>query len=126
MIGKELLDEAIVSISKTPFYYQDLLIGYPFSLRDLYYHTGKMFIPKKQGIYHLFKGDKLVYIGMSKNICNRLLGHLRDEQKDFDYCLWFVAKENTVNEIFEIEKRMIKYWKPKYNQTHNYDQITSH
>jgi excinuclease UvrABC nuclease subunit len=119
MIGKELLDEALVTISKTPFYYNNLFIGYPFSLRELYNNTGKMFIPKKCGIYHLFKGDKLVYIGMSKNICNRLLNHLRDENKDFDYCLWFVTKDKTVNQIFEIEKRMITYWKPKYNQRHN-------
>jgi excinuclease UvrABC nuclease subunit len=126
MIGREILNEYLVSIRKTPFYFKDLLIGYPFSVEQLYNNTGKILMPREQGIYHLFKDDELVYIGMSKNICNRLLDHLRDEKKDFNYCLWFVIKEKTVDEIFQIEKRMIKYWKPKYNQTHNYDQITTH
>ena len=119
MIGREVLNEYLVSISKTPFYFKDLLIGYPFSVEQLYNNTGKILMPREQGIYHLFKDDELVYIGMSKNICNRLLDHLRDEKKDFNYCLWFVIKEKTVDEIFQIEKRMINYWKPKYNQRHN-------
>jgi excinuclease UvrABC nuclease subunit len=126
MIGREVLNEYLVSIRKNPFIHNNLIIGYPFSIEQLYNNTGKILMPKEQGIYHLFKDDELVYIGMSKNICNRLLDHLRDEKKEFNYGLWFVLKDKSMNAIYQIEKNLIKYWKPKYNQTHNYDQITTH
>jgi excinuclease UvrABC nuclease subunit len=119
MIGREVLNEYLVSIRKNPFIHNHSIIGYPFSIEQLYNNTGKILMPKQQGIYHLFKDDELVYIGMSKNICNRLLDHLRDEKKEFNYGLWFVLKDKSMNAIYQIEKNLIKYWKPKYNQTHN-------
>ena len=119
MIGREVLNEYLVSIRKNPFIHNNSIIGYPFSIEQLYNNTGKILMPKEQGIYHLFKDDELVYIGMSKNICNRLLDHLRDEKKEFNYGLWFVLKDKSMNAIYQIEKNLIKYWKPKYNQTHN-------
>jgi len=105
-----------------PFSYNGYVIGKPFNLVQLINRYGKQIIPDCLGIYHLFYNDQLVYIGMSKNIRGRLLCHLRDNDMEFQYCLWFVAdmlKDNcSISDVLKIEHKMIKTFKPVLNSVH--------
>jgi len=114
MIGSELLK----NIDTIKFFYKNELIGTPFNLNQLISYYGKNIIPTKKGIYHLFYKDCLVYIGMSKNIKTRLLGHLRDPDMVFDYCIWFCMVNYSIEEILNCEKNMIKKFKPSLNSFH--------
>lgn len=121
-IGQLELEESHVEYSSTKFIVDGECIGTPFNLKLLVQAYGKDIIPSKLGIYHLFYNDQLVYVGMSKNLRNRLLGHLRDEEMPFNYCLWFCAdrwrEESTVEDILRVEYNMIKRFKPVLNSAH--------
>lgn len=64
----------------------------------------------KTGIYFLFKGDKLVYIGTTSRYPIRFAAHTA---KDFDS---FRFIEYPYKRCYYFEKRLIKYFKPKYNK----------
>ncbi len=123
--GEEYIGEFLSKdfTSKTPFIFNGEIIGYPFNLETFIHRFEKYFIPNCLGIYHLFNDDKLVYIGMSKNIRKRLIEHLRDDAKVFNNVLWFCAnhlKEDcTIQDIIEIERNMIKYHNPILNIQHS-------
>lgn len=97
-------------------------IGRPFNLSDAVNVFGKKIIPDVLGIYHLFFNNQLVYIGMSKNLRDRLLQHLRNEEMHFDNCLWFCAHHWNVNatieDVLKIERNMIIKFKPSLNVQH--------
>lgn len=101
--------------SKTPFVVKGEIIGCPFNLQILINKYGKDMVPNCIGIYHLFSDDKLVYIGMSKNIRKRLIEHLRDDSKVFNNVLWFCTGERTIDKVFEIERNLIKLHNPILN-----------
>ena len=105
--------------SNKPFIVNEQVIGYPFNLKTFIKCFEKYFIPDCLGIYHLFNDDKLVYIGMSKNIRKRLIEHLRDDAKVFNNVLWFCTGERTIDKVFEIERNMIKYHNPILNIQHS-------
>ena len=111
-----------ISKAETPFIVDGVVIGYPFNLRQTINQFGKEIIPNCLGIYHLFYNDRLVYIGMSKNIRGRLLYHLKDNNMPFNNVLWFCAshyKENcTIENILQIECNMIKRFTPSLNTVH--------
>jgi hypothetical protein len=91
----------------------------PSNLRDIMSAYGEWGIPDKMGIYWLFSEDKLVYIGMSKNIRRRLKQHLKEGVKVFDCVCWFKASDTwdnpTVNKVLNLEDRMIKKYRPSLN-----------
>jgi hypothetical protein len=74
--------------------------------------------PFKTGIYHLFYKGVLVYIGYSKNINKRLKNHDSDTEKCFDAVLWFVDENLKIREWLDMERNMIKYWRPSLNVNH--------
>lgn len=112
-IGLE--DFAGVRVAEVPFEHDGKVIGLPFNLKDLVEFHTKYTIPATRGIYHLFKGSRLVYVGMSTNIRSGLLGYLRDEDSGFDNVLWFCMKDRTLEDIFRIEANMIRHHKPCLN-----------
>jgi hypothetical protein len=101
-----------------PFVVNGIIVGYPFNLIDSISMFGKEFIPDVQGIYHLFYKDMLVYVGMSRNLRGRLLQHLKDESMVFQNVLWFCLKDKKIEEILELEYKMIKKFKPSLNLTY--------
>lgn len=103
--------------ASNPFVYNGEVIGLPFNLQQTIDKFGKEIIPSKMGLYHLFLDDRLVYIGMSKNLKGRLLYHLKDQDMVFDNVLWFVSDEIGLDleETLTKEKWMIKYHKPPLN-----------
>ena len=63
------------------------------------------------GVYFLFKGDEIVYIGKSINIIGRVMSHTKD--KDFDTWCYIPIDEL---EQGPIEEMAIQRYKPKYNK----------
>jgi predicted GIY-YIG superfamily endonuclease len=75
--------------------------------------------PLESGIYAVFNGKTVLYIGQAENIKARLTGHTLTKS--------FVAEEaDCIRFIFEeraelrraMERFMIHHWKPKLNREH--------
>lgn len=119
-IGFEYLSGC--KIAKDPFVVDGVTIGMPFNLEDIYNKFGKGIIPDCLGIYHLFMGNKLVYVGMSTSIRKRLMCHLRENLDLFDNCLWFctaiIDRYNSIEHTRLLEAQMIKKFKPELNIQH--------
>lgn len=64
---------------------------------------------KKLGVYFLFSGTDVVYIGSSRNVLQRVGQHL---DKDFDSVQWI---ETALEQMRLTEGRWILAFKPKYN-----------
>jgi hypothetical protein len=111
-----------IRVSENPFIVDGVLIGLPFNLQDLINKYGKELLPNCLGIYHLFYNDQLIYIGMSKNLRGRLLCHLKDKDMPFNNVLWFCAnvwkKDASIQDVLNIEHKMIKKFKPSLNSVH--------
>ncbi len=109
--------------AEVPYIYEGIEIGMPFNLEDIYNKYGKQIFPDCLGIYHLFQGSKLVYIGMSVSIRKRLMCHLREMTDKFDNCLWFctsiIEKHNSIERTRILESKMINTLRPIYNIQHN-------
>lgn len=70
------------------------------------------------GIYFLYKNNKIVYIGESNCIISRVSQHFKDNTKNFD-SFTFREHNGTAKARKQLEKKLIKQYKPKYNKTHN-------
>lgn len=66
---------------------------------------------KGSGIYFLFKGEVLVYIGQAKSVTKRLGGH---SQKDYDSAL---SIKIPVDQLSQYEGALIRYFKPPLNKS---------
>lgn len=69
--------------------------------------------PSFSGIYFLFDGDEIVYVGQSKNVWKRLAQHSKD--KLFN---GYTVLSCDPASLDDIEKHYIKEFSPKYNQQH--------
>jgi hypothetical protein len=91
----------------------------PLNLRDIMSAYGEWGVSDEMGIYWLFNEDKLIYIGMSKNIRRRLKQHIKEGEKVFDCVCWFKASDTwdnpTVKKVLNLEDRMIKKYRPSLN-----------
>lgn len=74
-------------------------------------------VPNKPGVYRLYHGDKVVYVGETDNLPRRLKEHERDQRYwgSYDYK---VASSREA-ERKEQERRAILANKPTRNITHN-------
>lgn len=72
--------------------------------------------PKCEGIYFLFDGEEIVYVGQSKDVCRRVGNHRlkkrEHEPKTFDK---FAFIQCDAEKIDEIETFYIAKFNPKYN-----------
>lgn len=69
---------------------------------------------EKQGIYFLYNQDKeLIYIGQSRNIYIRLLEHIAENKKQFEYFKAIKIDDSDFMELMEI------YLIQLYKETHN-------
>lgn len=69
----------------------------------------------KPGIYALFSGEELVYIGKDSHLPARILQHQRDKEKEFDSWRAFPITGISDNELLNIEGALIRHYSPKYN-----------
>jgi hypothetical protein len=63
-------------------------------------------------IYFLCKSERVVYVGQSENVHERLVAHMRT--KIFDSVFYFRVGANKMNKY---ESALISYLKPEYNKT---------
>ena len=71
----------------------------------------------KKGVYGLFDGDELVYIGQSTNLYSRIGNHIKEDVKKFDsFELFPVSSEYTEDDLNSVEARLISWFLPKYNK----------
>lgn len=70
-------------------------------------------VPIVSGIYFLFDGDEVVYIGKSTNIHNRLNSHEHDRQKKWD-SFTFLEVEGIFSGA--LESIFIGSYRPRYNK----------
>jgi len=74
---------------------------------------------KLRGIYFLFDAGRLVYVGQSVDIIERVYKHKRDKSFDrFSYTL-MSKKEVPTKFMVEMEAMLIQYFAPKYNIANN-------
>lgn len=71
-------------------------------------------VRRLKGVYFLYRGLKLVYIGSSANIVQRIVNHTKD--KEFD-SYKFIEINGNIN-ILEVESGFIKKYQPEYNYIH--------
>jgi len=117
-IGQSILDDNRIRRASSPLVHNGVIIALPFNLGDLIKTDLKSLIPESYGIYYLYYDDILVYIGMSSNLKNRLLGHYKKNDMEFNNVIWFSTEYfgKTLAETFKLESSMIKVYKPFYNQ----------
>jgi excinuclease UvrABC nuclease subunit len=70
------------------------------------------------GVYFLFDGEELVYIGKSWNCFLRVAEHTRKET-DKVFTSWSFVPTEYDESLLELEKQLIKEHRPKYNVQHN-------
>lgn len=81
-------------------------------------NTSKKLQGNCSGIYFLFDGDELVYIGKGWNCLLRIAEHTRkDSNKKFTSWEYLHIEDKT--EYSRLEKKLIKLYSPKYNVTFN-------
>ena len=74
-----------------------------------------------RGIYFLYRDNKIVYIGMSKdNVMDRVVQHYKDPKKEFTRFRIRDFSELSDDALFKKEKNLIKQWLPEYNVIHNF------
>ncbi len=78
------------------------------------YELGELL--EKNYIYYLKRESKIVYVGQTINIMERLLSHLRNADKDFDSASYFPV-DGSKEERNYIEAGLIIEHKPEYNKS---------
>lgn len=68
------------------------------------------------GVYFLWQSDVIVYIGMSKNIGNRLRSHASEKMAFFDHFSFLRTKDDI--EAANLERLFITNNDPKFNKTY--------
>lgn len=72
------------------------------------------YVPKKSGIYYFFdEHDRLIYIGKSYDLRNRVLQHLRENEKEVKNLFFSLCSKKALDEI---ESLMIDDLKPIKNK----------
>lgn len=66
------------------------------------------------GVYFLCDEKDIVYVGQSINVANRIATHLSEAEKQFNQ-VYFIPCH--ISHLNHLESSMIRYFKPKYNQT---------
>jgi len=78
--------------------------------------TSKKLEGNYSGIYFLFNNDELVYIGKGWNCLLRVAEHTRKES-DKEFTSWNYINIQDKNEYNNLERKLIKEFKPKHNKT---------
>jgi hypothetical protein len=83
---------------------------------DLLLPTYRKIIGGSSGIYALYKGKKLYYVGIAQNLLSRVATHLRDKhKKKWDRVSFFVIDRHRYSK--DIETLILRIAEPKGNGT---------
>lgn len=66
---------------------------------------------RQSGVYALFDGDELVYIGQSRSVGWRIVQHMGDKQFDAAAFIKLPSEQ-----LLAVEAMLIKAWKPRLNK----------
>lgn len=69
-----------------------------------------------KGIYFLIRNGKIVYIGQSENLINRIMTHYANNSMKFD-TVRFIEFDGHKYDRMRYETRLILYFRPKWNGT---------
>jgi len=91
------------------------LEGISWTVFDEYPKVLKELIGKEPGIYSLYKGNKLYYVGLATNLLSRVKAHLRDRhKKKWDKFSVYLLKDD--GHIKELESLLLRISKPTGNR----------
>jgi len=83
-------------------------------LLEKHYTDLKDILPHHRGIYALYRGDKLYYIGIARNVAGRLRGHLKDRHsRKWDYFSLYICR--SLQTIRTLEKLFLRIARPQGN-----------
>ena len=69
-----------------------------------------------KGIYFLYYGNQMVYIGSSRNLHSRIKQHSsKSSNKQWTDVICHELNDCSKTELLKFEKRLINYFKPFYN-----------
>ncbi|MFH0911810.1 MAG: GIY-YIG nuclease family protein, partial [Planctomycetota bacterium] len=73
-------------------------------------------VKKRHGVYALYKGNRLYYVGLATNLRNRVKSHLRDKHagKWDKFSIYLVRHEDHIKEL---ESLILRIAVPKGNAT---------
>jgi hypothetical protein len=74
----------------------------------------KQLLSDGKGVYHLFSGGVLAYVGITNNFRRRLFEHMKTD-KLFDAFLFFETETHSIKHLEKIERRMIETYNPILN-----------
>jgi hypothetical protein len=75
--------------------------------------VGRLSLPNGAGIYFLFLGRELQYVGQSKSLMSRIGQHMYEERIAFDSVSWLSCD---VGELNRLESAHIRILRPAMNQ----------
>lgn len=76
-----------------------------------------------RGIYALYRGSKIVYIGMSADNCLKRISQHYSDKKKFTRFGVKPCKKMDLKSLKRFEARLIRYHQPEYNKTHNRTEV---
>jgi excinuclease UvrABC nuclease subunit len=79
--------------------------------------TAKKLEGNTPGIYFLFDNDELVYIGKGWNCFLRVAEHTRKDSTKI-FTSWEYIQIDDEAKYGELEKQLIKQYRPRYNRVH--------
>lgn len=104
-----------INVSLTPIVVDETPKDIPYELKGIMPYLLPLQIRSLEhaefsGVYFLCNGNKIVYVGQSKRVCNRVGAHMGNKVFDYAFCLR--VPETDLNYV---ESELIKALKPKYN-----------
>ena len=84
----------------------DVFVRFQESIKDL--------VSKQHGVYALYKGDKLYYVGLARNLKSRIQQHLKDRHKN-KWNMFSLYLIRHVEHLRELETLVIHISAPKGN-----------
>ena len=66
-----------------------------------------------RGIYFLYDGDELVYVGQAENVLVRLSAHRKETSKEFDSFSWISMPNGNLNQT---KAEYISQYRPRLNK----------
>jgi hypothetical protein len=85
-------------------------------------HADRAQVPPKVGVYLLFLGDELVYVGSSMNMPGRVAEH-RSNGRPSDRAYFIATK---MSERGDLERALIRALRPSQNRNQNIDRTQSY
>lgn len=70
----------------------------------------------RAGVYALYENDKLVRVGLGRNIYWRLKGHAKSKKLVWNTASLFIIGEKNLKYLRDLETAIVRIAKPKYNK----------